>query len=121
MRAPTAQNRTNHPLKQAVTGTYRWLCTEYLTSVEFRQLELRTQRVRRGILQSTFEEKVVPTSVRVFADVPASELTSEAIRVLRDRKAAVPEGANSRLKAIRQVFTWALGAGVTYNPARDVP
>ena len=105
-------------------GTYRWLCTEYLTSVEFRQLEPRTQRVRRGILQSTFEEKIAPTSVRVFADVPVSELTPGAIRVLRDRKAPVPESANSRLKAIRQVFAWALGAklnGITYNPARDVP
>ena len=44
--------------------------------------------------------------------------------MLRDRKASVPEGANSRLKGIRQVFSWALEAkiqGIAYNPTRDVP
>ncbi|WP_264048842.1 hypothetical protein [Methylobacterium flocculans] len=46
-----------------------------------------------------------------------------AIRVLRDRKAATPEGANNRLKAIRGVFRWATSKEielVATNPARDV-
>jgi integrase len=49
-------------------------------------------------------------------------MTAKAIRVLRDRKADFPEAANSRVKAVRQVFAWALDYDhVTTNPARDVP
>ena len=33
------------------------------------------------------------------------------MRKIRDRKAATPEAANSRVKALRQVFRWALDAG----------
>jgi hypothetical protein len=48
--------------------------------------------------------------------------------MLRDRKAKVPEAANTRLKALRGLFKWALAdidlatrfpTGI--NPARDVP
>jgi integrase len=55
-------------------------------------------------------------------------MNSDAIEVLRDRKITFPEGANSRVKAIRAVFKWAVRrkgedgkplAG--HNPARDVP
>jgi site-specific recombinase XerD len=43
------------------------------------------------------------------------------VRVLRDRKAKVPHAANSRLKAIRYVFKWAMEAEhLRANPARDV-
>ena len=115
---------TNDRLKPAVADTYRWLCTEYLSSAEFKQLNPRTQRVRRSILQYTFDEKIAPDAAVIFADVPVRELTPEAIHVLRDRKAHVPESANARLKAVRQVFGWALARrlkGVTFNPARDVP
>ena len=56
--------------------------------------------------------------------MPLPDFSAEAVEVLRDRKQAFPEGANNRLKAIRQVFKWALEKkvrGVSYNPARDVP
>lgn len=114
----------NDPTKLPVPGTYRHLCTAYMASVEFARLSPCTQRVRRGILQSTFDETIHPQDAMVFADVPIGELTVQAVRVLRDRKAKTPEAANGRLKAIRQVFTWAIDAqrpDVTYNPARDVP
>jgi hypothetical protein len=71
----------------------------------------------------TFAEKESPTSARLFADVPLGGFTGTAVRVLRDRKADLPESANARIKAIRQVYAWALEAqvrGVTFNPARDV-
>ena len=52
---------------------------------------------------------------------------ADAIEVLRDRKLAFPEAANSRLKAIRAVFKWAVRKKgpdgkplVSNNPARDV-
>src|SRR5260221_13821495 len=48
-------------------------------------------------------------------------MTSDAIEVLRDRKLHLPEGANGRVKAIRQVFKWGLKKKlVASNPARDV-
>jgi integrase len=63
----------------------------------------------------------------LFSDFPLSRMTADAIEVLRDRKLTVPEGANSRLKAIRAVFRWAVRKKGTYgkplvshNPARDV-
>jgi len=55
-------------------------------------------------------------------------MTADAVEVLRDRKLAFPEAANSRMKAIRAVLKWAIRkkgpdgkALVSHNPARDVP
>ena len=43
------------------------------------------------------------------------------VRALRDQKDKFPEAANARVKALRQVFAWAIEAGHTErNPARDV-
>ena len=43
------------------------------------------------------------------------------IREIRDEKAEWPEAANSRLKALRQLFVWAKAAGhVTANPPFEV-
>lgn len=36
--------------KMAGGGTFRWLCQQYFQSAEYRKLELRTQRVRKGII-----------------------------------------------------------------------
>jgi hypothetical protein len=51
----------------------------------------------------------------------------DAVEVLRDRKLGFPEAANSRVKAIRAVFKWAVRkkgsdgtALVSHSPARDV-
>jgi site-specific recombinase XerD len=45
-----------------------------------------------------------------------------AVRKFRDEKAELPEAANGRLKAVRQVFKWAVEAGhAERNPAADVP
>ena len=44
------------------------------------------------------------------------------MRILRDRKAGLPEAANVLIKALRRLFTWALETetpGITVNPARD--
>lgn len=101
--------------------TYRWLIEQYFRSGEFRALDPRTQRVRQGILEATCQESISPGSKETFADFPLSRLTSKAIRVLRDRKAHLPESANGRVKAIRRVFAWAIEDEiVSTNPARDV-
>lgn len=102
--------------------TYRWLCVHYLASVDFGRLDPRTQAARRGILESTFNEAVAPGKAETFAEFPVERMAAKAIRVLRDRKAGLPEAANSRVKALRQVFAWAIeNEHVTTNPARDVP
>ena len=44
------------------------------------------------------------------------------VRNFRDEKAELPEAANGRLKALRQVFKWAVEAGHSErNPAAEVP
>lgn len=101
--------------------TYRWLLTQYLASSEFRSLDPRTQRTRRGILEATCCEPIQPGAKQTFADFPLNRLNSKAVRVLRDRKGELPEAANNRVKAIRRMFAWAMEAEVvTTNPARDV-
>ncbi len=74
-------------------------------------------------MEATFEEPTKPESPYKFGDCMIDDMTKKAIRILRDRKMAVPEGANNRLKAIRRVFTHGLEAHEEYvksNPARDV-
>lgn len=106
-------------------GTYRWLCVRYMTECAgYRRLQPRTRHVRKLILESTFDEPVAPGETATFADFPLARLSAKAIRVLRDRKIEKPEAANGRIKALRQVFTWAMEEeipGVTMNFARDVP
>lgn len=109
--------------KQGKPGTWRWLCIAYFGSAEFRtQLGARTRYVRRLILEKTFDEPIAPGIAATFADFPVARMTPKAIRVLRDRKAGVPNAANQVVKAIRQVFVWAIETeNATANPARDLP
>lgn len=118
---------TEAPTKVADTptrstpNTYRWLCEHYFRSHEYERLDPRTQRVRRRILETTWDEPTEPGAPTLFADFPLHRFGSKAVRVLRDRKHDHPEAANSRVKAIRQVFAWGLESErVAANPARDV-
>jgi integrase len=106
-----------------VTGTWRWLCVEYTKSAAFKAFGRRQQSMRRGVLESTWEEPVKPGSATTFGTVRLEDLTTNALRVLRDRKATndLPGAASNRVKAIRSVFKWALKEGhLTTNPARDL-
>jgi integrase len=110
--------------RASAQGTWKWLCQRYLASPEFGLLDDRTKRVRRAIIEKTWKEPMTPGSPLTFANCPVSRMTAKHIRVLRDRKAEHPEAANSRLKAIRQVFILGLEAEPDVcrsNPARDVP
>jgi integrase len=115
--------------KSITAGTWRWICVRYFAEcVDYLRLDERTKRVRRGILEATFDEPIAPGSPKLFGDFPLSKMTADAIEVLRDRKLAAPEGANNRVKAIRAVFKWAVRKrGPDGNPlapnnlARDVP
>jgi integrase len=102
-------------------GTWRWLCCSYFASTDYKALDDRTQRVRKRALELTWDEPAPNNASVRYADCPLSRLEPPLVRVLRDRKADVPESANMRLKAIRAVFAWACEAGVaTANPAREV-
>lgn len=104
--------------------TLRWLWLEYERSREFRSLEQSTQRVRQNVIEKCLAEPIRPGAKETYGDCPLGQLTAKAIKVLRDRKADFPNAANGRLKAIRQMISWAIEAEVddalTYNIARDV-
>lgn len=105
----------------AKPNTFRWLCEQYFGSAEFKALERR--HVRKRILETCWEETLTPEDKRQFGDIPLHSFTGKSVRVLRDRKADLPEAGNGRVKAIRAVFAWATMADVdlaTSNPARDV-
>jgi integrase len=110
------------------TGTWRWLCVKYFGEcAEYKRLDPQTQRVRRSILEATFDEPIAPGSAKLFRDMPLSRMGTDAVEVLRDRKIDLPGAANNRVKAIRQVFKFGARKkhpdGKPYvlnNPARDV-
>jgi integrase len=104
-------------------ATWRWLCIKYFSDCpDYKRLDPRTRHVRRLVLESTFDEPIAPGSPKRFRDIPVSKLTADAVEVLRDRKFDKPEAANSRVKAIRQVFKFAVRKKfVPFDPARDVP
>jgi len=116
------------PGKGIMPGTWRWLCVEYFrTCVDYLRLDDRGKRVRRGVLEGTFDESIAPGSPKLFRDMPLSKLDANAIEVLRDRKLEFPEGANNRVRAVRAVFKWATKKKhrdgkpyVAHNAARDV-
>jgi integrase len=107
---------------EITSGTWRWLCTKYLAEcIDYVRLDERTKRVRRSIIEATFDEAIAPGSHRFFRDMPLTRMTEDAIEVLRDRKVQTPEAANARLKAIRQVFKFAAKKKLApRNPAREV-
>jgi site-specific recombinase XerD len=102
-------------------GTFRWLCAAYFRSTEFQRLDPSTQRARRRILERCLEEPIAPGARETFADFPIKRMTGKAIRVLRDRKANLPEASIGRVKAIRRLFSWAIDHDfLDQDPSRDV-
>lgn len=117
---PEVKPRDRHA---TLPDTWKWLCQQYVASARFKGLDTVTQRRRRSLLEATYDEPTKPGAHTVFADFPLARLTLAAIRILRDRKADVPDGANNTVKAIRALFKWATLPEVAlapHNPARDV-
>ena len=102
--------------------TWRWLCVRYLAECsEYKWLDAKTQKRYKLILEATYDEPIAPGSPKLYRDFPISKFDVDAVEVLRDRKIDVPEAANNRLKAIRNVFKFGLKKKYTpSNPARDV-
>ena len=94
-------------------GTLKWLCEQYYVSAEFKRLSSRTQYVRRRILDRVCEKD---------GGKPYSLMEPRHVRKMRDDKAETPEAANGIVKALRQIFGFAVEYELaTRNPARDVP
>jgi integrase len=97
----------------AVKGSLRWLCGQYYQAAEFKGLDSRTQRVRKQILESLCIRD---------GDKPYALMEARHVRKRRDEKAELPEAANALIKALRQVFSFAIGNDLAArNPAKDVP
>jgi integrase len=101
-------------------GSLRWLCQLYYGSAAFQSLVATTRNVRRAILDGICERLI---EGKLAGDLPFAEMEPRHVAKLRDEKAALPEAANARVKALRQLFKWACSDEYRYatkNPARDV-
>ena len=98
---------------RAPRGSFKWLCEEYFRSAEFKQLESRTQLLRRRTLDNI---------CILHGQKPVNRIEAQHIRRLRDEIADRPEAANSFLKTLRQLFSFGASYSyIHYNPARDIP
>ncbi len=121
--AQLTSDRAEQPAVTTGSGakTFRWLCTQFFASADFKRLDTRSQYTRRGQIEAMQQEPIAPGATELFADFPIERLTAKALRVLRDRKADKPGAADNRVRALRRLFKWALrNEHVSTNPARDV-
>ncbi|MFX9097270.1 hypothetical protein ABTN72_19840, partial [Acinetobacter baumannii] len=57
-----------------------------------------------------------------YGDLPFKPILPRNIRAIRDKLAETPAAANALVKALRQVFTYAIAHDLAdANPAKDVP
>src|SRR5215471_12981618 len=82
-------------------------------SSEFKQLDDRTKRVRRNIIDVLCRE---------HGNKPVRLMEVRHVRYIRDARADHFEAANAILKALRQIFVYGVAVGlVDRNPAKEVP
>lgn len=92
----------------------RWLCIQYFKTADFKRLDPRTQRVRRAILERFCQNEN-------DGEKPYALLLPRHIRKRRDAKVDKPESANGMLKALRQLFKYAVENDLmAHNPAKEV-
>src|SRR5262245_54975381 len=80
-------------------GSFRAVCVAYYASGAFARLDDSTKRWRRHHLNEI---------ARVHGDKPASLMQPKHVRRLRDELQDTPAAANTRLKALRALFSWAV-------------
>jgi hypothetical protein len=99
-------------------GTFGWLASAYMGSVEFNALDARSQRTRRGVIEKCLAHFFKGSPMR---ECPLSMTTPAKIKAIRDAKADKKGAANKRLKYLSAMFRWGIEAGViSSNPCRDV-
>lgn len=113
------------PPPRVVASSLRWLIAEYKRrSLVFKSYDDSTKSVRSNILRALCEEPIDldDRSKGEIGDLPY-DIPEEKIILLMERKDTI-EGANSRLKAMRQLFKWASSVKpklVARNLAADIP
>ena len=90
-------------------GSLRWLVQSYYRAPEFTGFHKTTRAKRRAILDGICQE---------HGTKPFDRMETSHVRLqIRDPKAATPEAANGCVKALRQVFKWAVEVGyASSNP-----
>jgi integrase len=101
-------------------GTLRRLCIEYIGSPAFKILDAQTtQVVRRGILESICLSQLPNGAQR--GRLPYARMEPNHIEQIRDEKIDLPAAADGRVKALRQLFKWAVKTKrMRTNPAAEV-
>lgn len=108
---PTAETPTAGAM---VAGSIKGLCVDYYKSAMFRELDPRTQKVRRAILERFCLHKD-------DGDKPYRLLLPKHVRIRRDEMLDRPEAANGMVKALRQLFKFAIRYDLhDSNPASDI-
>ncbi len=102
------------PKRDAIDrGSLRWLCVQYFGSAPYRELGERTRYVRKSLLDRICAKD---------GDKPYAMMEPRHVRARRDQNADRPEAANAMVKALRQLFNFAIEYDhATSNPAKDVP
>jgi integrase/recombinase XerD len=101
-------------VRRTAEGTFRALCTMYYASAAFRALDISTQKWRRRALDRICAEK--DGGYWPYRDVDA-----HAIKALRDELEDKPVVANTRMKALRALFGWAVAKDhLDSDPTRGV-
>jgi len=104
----------------AHSGSLRALCETYYRGAEFKGLDATTRRVRRSILERLCLEAT--PSRKLYGDLPYRQLLPRHVRAMRDGRMETPGAANSLVKALRQLFTFAVDCDLAdTNPAKEVP
>jgi integrase len=87
------------PKAEEEDASLRWLIVHYYRSTGYKRLGKRTQHIRKMILDHLCER---------HGDDLYRQMRLRHFINIRDEKEAAPEAGNSVIKALRQVFEWAL-------------
>jgi integrase len=98
---PVNPKSTAESVGRVMAGSIKALCVDYYKSAMFQELDPRTQKVRRAILERFCQHKS-------DGDKPYRMLLPKHVRVRRDEMMDRPEAANSLVKALRQLFKFAM-------------
>jgi integrase len=94
----------------------------YYASANFKTLSASTQNARRGILDHICTSMIETSNgSRPRGELPYAQMKAKHVRAIRDEKIDLPEAANGRLKALGQVFAWAIeGEYVQVDPTAAI-
>ena len=102
-----------------IPGSFRSVCAHYYDSADFKVLGASTKKSRRAILESICQSKTKWAAER--GQLAFAQMAARHVEEVRDEKLALPEAANGRVKALRQLFKWAKARGYSRtNPALEV-